>query len=150
MSAKLKQLERLRRLRGLRETVCEAELAKAQGALRRVELQIDAVQQRRSELACERSAALMLGERAGWWLAESASLVAEQYGVMLAGLLREKADAAEAARGRWVVSGREVEQARVMEADLRHALEQEEARRAQAVSDDRFAARAHWWNAQRR
>jgi len=144
VSTKLKQLERLQRLRDARETLCEAKLAKAQGAVHGVTLQIAEADTMRRGAAGDGSAALLLGDRAEWWLAESARFAAERRGALLESLLRELAASAEEARGRLVTSRREAEQVSVVVKELRNALAAEDARRSQAVSDDRFAARAHW------
>ena len=88
--------------------------------------------------------ALDAGSRAEWLLSEIQQEYLEMRRGRLVGLRDERAAAWEAAREEFLLSRVRTEQMKQVVTNLKEQAEAEEARRAQAASDDRFLMRLSW------
>jgi hypothetical protein len=88
--------------------------------------------------------ALGAGSRAEWLLTEIQQEYLELRRGRLEGLREERAVACEVARADFLESRVRTEQMKQVVKNLREQAEAEEARRAQAASDDRFLMRLFW------
>lgn len=144
MSTALRQMERVLRVREARERMGEAAFAAEQAKVRRADAVLrrtEEAQQRAIEQARE---GLIEGEWNSWWMGESEAAIAERVREKCKEVRRQAVEVAEAARLTMIAARIEAEQSRMLESAMRKTLNDERARREQAVSDDRFAARAHW------
>jgi len=144
MTEKLKQLARLMEVRKTRERLSEAAVAMAVGKLYAVEQRLATAKQREANDAEEMRRAMVVGERPEWMEALALSAVDGRDRVRCEAERRERLAAVEVARGLLRVHRTEAEQVVVLRRDALDAIAVEEARRAQAESDDRFLARGRW------
>ena len=144
MREKLRQIERVRNVRAMRERLSEASLAIAMAKLRDAEERLEEARQADIAGAREAIAAMSEGERREWAM----SMALRKAFVMdcermeeVRGQCKDDRLAAQAAlRGCRI----ETEQAAALQRDVREALLMEEERRAEAEGADRFLARGRW------
>lgn len=150
MNEKLRRYSRLRDLRAAEERLKEAQNAMAVRAVREAEDNIARARAMQSAAAEAGRQGLISGTWNEWWMGESAAAIAERsFPLLQKALVRERQRKAATQHALQQVRQR-AEQARLLTAETERALAAEEERRAQAVSDDRFAARTHWTRGQQR
>jgi len=140
----MRQLARLKKLRAARERLGEASVAVEAGKLRQAEERLLAAKDAEVAGARESQRAIEAGERPAWTLSLALREAEAMRRPLLEAACREREIALVAAQRILRVCRVETEQASVLERDLRETLDVEQERRAQAESDDRFAARARW------
>ncbi len=144
MKEKLRQLARLTEVRKARERLSEAAVAAEVGKLYAVEQRLSAVKEREAKDAGEMRRAMAVGESTEWMQPFALSVVDGRDRARCEAERRERLAAVEAARGVLRLRRTEAEQVEVLRWDAMEAIALEEARRAQAESDDRFLARSRW------
>ena len=144
MKDKIRQLERLERLREARERLQQAMYVRARTRVATRDREIVACVAARDKALEQGLAGLVRGERDPWQTGRQVAALAE----VVAQRLQQERIVCEqemnSAQLLYAQSHRAVEQARLLLGRSRAALQREEERQAQAASDDRFAARAHW------
>jgi hypothetical protein len=144
MSDRLRQMERLKRVRETRERLDEASVARAAAQLYESEARL--MELKEAELVGAREAMRVLeeGEHGEWTMSLA---LRKAFGLDCERVAKEReerceglADAQRALRASRV----ETEQAVVLHRDVRAALLMEEERRMQTETVDRFLARRRW------
>ncbi len=144
MSEKLRQMERLKQVRKTRERLDEASVARAAARLREVETRLSALQE--AELMKARAAicAMEAGERTQWAPLQAVRVA---FGLDCQRVEKEQAECSEelaTAQKALRQSRIHTEQAAALYQNVRDALLQEEERRTQTETVDRFLARSRW------
>ena len=141
MREKLRQIERVRNVRAIRERLSEASLAVAMAKLRDAEERLEEARQAEIAGAREAIAAMREGEQREWAM----SMALRKAFVMDCERMEEVRGRCEEDRVASQASLRgcriETEQAAALHRDVRAALLMEEERRAEAEGVDRFLAR---------
>ena len=146
----MRRFARLTELYGLVERIDAAAARIAADAV------AEAVRLRASEEACDveqrrlARAALAIGDRAGWLVADSAGEFAEARAASLARMQAQREVVRDQALAVYRASRLKTEQMARMGKGEREAAALEDGRRAQAVADDRYGARLEWTRAQAR
>ncbi len=150
MQARLATLQRLVTLYLAVEEMHSTELQRMTAAVREAELAIGVEQEvtRSANLAVR--GALLAGDRASWMVAESQRETAAWRRRGLEQIRLEREELNNAAREQYVASRLKRMQIQRVFDDIAARMEIEEARRMQAVSDDRFLARRRWTDSRER
>lgn len=150
MGSRLKTLQRLVTLYAAVEEMHSTELKRMTAAVNETRHAIGA------ELELARSArtdgreALQIGDQVSWITAETQQETAAWRRRRMEQIRLEREELNEAAREQYVASRLKREQIQRVFKDIAAQMEVEEGRRFQAASDDRFAARKRWTDAQQK
>jgi flagellar biosynthesis chaperone FliJ len=144
VSARERQLRRLLALREAQERVCEAQLAMAQRAVAKTKGELQNASESRNASLAEAQERLSNGDRERWWVELSTGTILERVQEELRGVLEGRSEDAEKARRSLERSRRQSEPARLLHEATVQKERIEKDRQEQRMSDDRFAARAHW------
>jgi hypothetical protein len=142
MNYKLRQLERVKRMREARERLSEVSLAVAATKLHDAEQRLSHASEAEIIGAQETVCALEAGEKHSMSLAlrEAFGMDRERYETERSERKEEKQQAQVILRARRIES----EQAILLHRDMRSMLSEQEERRAQTETVDRFLARSRW------
>ena len=131
---------------GAVEQMRAIELQQAGIALNEAEGMLSAEREMAHDARATGREALGAGSRAEWLLAEIQQEYLEMRRGRLEGLRDERAGVCDVARSEFLASRVRTEQMKQVVTNLREQAEADEARRAQAASDDRFLMRLSWRN----
>ena len=148
MKQRLGMLRRIATLYGLMEEMRRSELGRAAAAVREAE---EAISLQRTALVSARldgREALASGDRLGWMIADKRRDIAGRKRLRLEEIRLELEAASAVARQQYLTSRIESEQMKRVRDDVALAVELDESRRVQAVTDDRFLSRMRWIDAQ--
>jgi hypothetical protein len=144
MKERLRQMERLSRLRESQERMREAELLRERSRLATARQVAGAAQSAfQAETAACREL-LLQGDTVASRMADQAARLAAAWHMHCAERVAACVERVEAATQRHRESRLQVEQSTRLAETISRAIGVEEQRRLQAVSDERFAARRHW------
>jgi hypothetical protein len=149
MRSRLETLQRLATLYAAVEEMHSTELQKMTTAVRDAQRAIGEEQEAAQSARASGRSALLTGDRVGWLMAETGQKTAGLRQRGLEEILREREELNDAAREQYVASRLKREQMKRVFEEIAARSEIEEARRAQAASDDRFLTRRRWTDAQR-
>jgi hypothetical protein len=141
VTGRVQQFRRIVGLRKAQERVCEALLAQANGRVAVLDLRVVREKEERMRVLVEGREALVVGEREPWRLAEGSEALAAQR--MVALMSEREAAVVEAAEARVRCDAARMRSEQVgllLERAVQEQREEQE-RRWQRESDDRFAAR---------
>lgn len=140
-------LRRIAALYGAVEAMRALDLQQASGALTEAEMAI-AVEHRAAVAANDAArSALRSGDREEWMLSEAQREIAGLREGRLEEMRAARTIVRDKLRGEYLESRMQTEQMKHMVAYRREQAEVEEARRAQATSDDRYLGRLRWLDA---
>ncbi len=149
MRSRLETLQRLATLYAAVEEMHSTELQKMTTAVRDAQRAVSEEQEAAQSARASGRSALLTGDRVGWLMAETGQETAGLRRRGLEEILREREELNDAAREQYVASRLKREQMKRVFEEIAARSEIEEARRAQAASDDRFLTRRRWTDAQR-
>jgi len=144
MSEKLRQMERLRRVRETRERLDEAAVARVSAKLHKVETRLSELQKAERAGACAVMCAMEAGRRTEWKMPLA---LRDAFQLDCERAERERVECIEGlaqAQELLLASRIHREQAALLYRDVRDALLEEEERRTQTETVDRFLARRRW------
>jgi hypothetical protein len=144
MSERLRQMERVKKVRSARERLSEVSTARAAAQLRDAEVRLAGAKEAELQGAGEAMRAMEAGERGEWPMSLALCKVL--------GIDRERMERERVEREKGLAAAQillranrvETEQAAVLHRDMRKALLVEQERRAQTETEDRFLARRRW------
>jgi hypothetical protein len=144
----LRTLQRLVTLYAAVEEMHSIELQRMVAALHEVQQAIGVERELTRSAKVDSRGALLTGDRMGWMMAESQQETAMWRRQGLEKIRLEREELNDAAREQYVASRLKREQMNRVLEDIGARMENEEGRRVQAASDDRFLARRRWTDAQ--
>jgi hypothetical protein len=150
MQSRLVVLKRLVALYGIVEEMHSVELQRMTAAVRETQVAIGIQQNVALSARLDGRDALMTGDRMGWTMTETQRESAGWRRRRLEQIRVEREVLSDAAKQQYVTSRMKSEQMKRVTEGIAARVEMEEARRAQAVSDDRFLARRRWTDMQYR
>ena len=147
--SRLETLQRLVTMYAVIEEMHSAELQRMTAAVRVTEEAIGVEQKVAYAARVDGRGALTVGDSVGWMIAKTQQETAAWRRERLEHIRLEREKLNETAREQYVASRLKREQMDRLLEDLASSKEIEEARRMQAISDDRLLARRRWRDAQK-
>ena len=144
MRTRLHGLKRLAALYGAVEEMHSVDLQRRMSAVREAQRAIGVQHKAAQTAGLHGREALTAGDRMGWTMAETLRQIAGSKRRRLEEIRLERESLSEEAKEQYIASRLKSEQIKCVVEQVRERVENEEQRRTQAVSDDRFLARRRW------
>jgi len=148
MRTRLHGLKRLAALYGAVEEMRSVDLQRRMSAVREAQRAIGVQHKAAQTAGLHGREALTAGDRMGWTMAETLRQMAGSKRRRLEEIRRERESLSDQAKEEYVASRLKSEQIKCVVERVRERAENEEQRRMQTASDDRFLARQRWTDQQ--
>jgi hypothetical protein len=149
MRTRLHGLKRLAVLYGAVEDMHSVDLQRKMSAVREAQRAIGMQHKAAQTAGVHGREALTAGDRMGWTMAETLRQIAGSKRLRLEEIRLGRESLSDQAKEQYVASRLKSEQIKSVVERVQERMENEEQRRTQTVSDDRFLARRRWTDQQR-